>query len=902
MIENFHNLEVFEALKALGSSKKGLNKKEVTSRQEKYGPNTLIEKKKESNFSKFISNFRSSLVYILLVAGIFTLFVGKTLDATVIFTVILLNAVIGYIQEKKAEDALEALKKLTTSEVTVIRDGKEKEIFKKELVPGDIVILEQGDKVPADGRLIYAKELRVDESSLTGESVSQGKTSSKIKYTKDLLNKKNMVFMGTIVVTGRALVLVVRTGMNTEFGKIAELYEDELDKETAIQVKLKRLSRWIGVFVIFISLIVFLSGMYIGNSLIYMAQFSIGLAVSAIPEGLPVAITVILVFGVYRMAQRKAIIRKLLAVETLGTVSVIASDKTGTLTHNKLRVTHIYTCKEEEIKSSDDFGGTIKAQRLKKGKDGDHLLYLLNIAAVCNNSRLYKAGGDYKIKGMPTEGALLFVARKFGIDKESIDNTYIREDEIPFTSDRKYMATLNDTGDRKVIFIKGAAERLIEKCKYKFISSDKKIPFTKKDKEHYKDIAEKWADEGLRVLSFCYKDTDSGKEEIKEKDIGKDLVFVGLTAMIDSYREEAAVALKKAKEAGIKVIMLTGDHLNTARKIAKDLKIIKTNDQAMDATGLGAIRGEKLEEVVANTYVYARITPEHKYKIISKLQDRGEVVAMTGDGINDVPALAKADVGIAMGITGTEAAKEASDVILSDDNFATIVRAVEGGRTVFENIKKVLLYLLSTNLGEVITIFFSLIFFLPFPVTPIQILWVNLVTDSASTIPLGIEPKEEGHLKKPPRKKTENIISRLIKFRVILTALVIAAGTLYVYIVSLDGGLEYARTMAFTTLVVFQWMNAFNARSEKRSVFAMNPFGNVYILLGIFVAFLLQLLVIYQPFMQKAFSTVALSLDDWIRVLLISLSVILVIEIEKLLRRISEKSELKKVKLKEKTV
>lgn len=867
---NLSSLTIKESLDIVSSNENGLSEAEAKYRLSQYGENKLPEKEKKSKLNIFLSNFKSPLVYALLAASVFAFIIGKYVDVVVILIVVIVNAIIGYIQEIKAEKDIEALKKLSNFFVKVIREGNILETDTQKLVPGDIVLLEEGNRVPADGRLIKAENLLINESSLTGESELIYKTDEKVKE-KPQETPRNMVFQGTTATEGIGHFVVLSTGPDTKFGKIA-LFAQETESETPIQKKIEKLSKQIGIAVLIVSAFVFGIGVMGGRNAMEMIQLAVSLAVSAIPEGLPIAVTIILVLGAKRMAKRKAIVRNMMAVETLGTTTVIATDKTGTLTHNKLKVTDIFTTKDYAFEQDQKSEKGVFINKNKKYFDKG-IKQLLLAGAICNNAEF-----DHKnieVIGEPTDAAILENAMMLGIKK----HLYPILNELPFSSKRRLMAVLSKTDEGKFVFLKGAPEEILAKCSFYYKEGGHKSKINRDEIKTLTAQTEKMSRRGLRVVAVAekpfLKNFDSS--------LKNDFIFLGFIGMKDTYRPGVKESIEKCKRAGIKIIMLTGDHLETAAAIAKKLNIIKDKKEAVLAQNY--LFEEKGTNTINNISVFARILPEIKYKIIDYFKRNDEIVAMTGDGVNDVPALRKADIGIAMGNSGTDAAKEAADLILADDNFSTIVAAVEEGRTIFANLRKTLLYLISTSLGEVITVIGSLLLALPLPITPLQILWINLITDTSATIPLGVEPKEDDHLKVPPRNPKEGIISFLMIRRSFLVGLYMAIVALIIFQNNLSFGIDYARTTTFLFLSISQWFNAFNCRSEKKSVLVMNIFSNKSLLLGIFLGFLAQLAVMYVVFLEKIFGFVPVGIDEWLVAVIFSFGLIILIEIDKLISK-----------------
>jgi Ca2+-transporting ATPase len=853
------------------SPERGLAAEDAKQRLAQYGPNAIEEAHHVSLFRIFLEQFASPIVWILLAALGISVFVKEWADASVIAAIIVLNAILGTIQECRAEEAIEALRKMTSLKARVLREGKVQEVAAAELVPGDIVLLETGDKVPADARLVEVMNLATQEAALTGESTPVHKIAEVMRDHAAIGDQHNMAFSGTIVTNGHAKAVVVGTGMLTEMGKIAKLIKEADHEPTPLQKKLASLSKMLGIIVILIAIVIFTAGVVYGLPAFEMFLAAVALAVAAIPEGLPAVVTVALAIGVQRMAKRNALVRKLPSVETLGACTVICSDKTGTLTHNQMTVKHVYA-NQQSIAVS----GAGYAPEGKFMKDPKDFEMLLKIGALNNNAQLAQEGEDWKVIGDPTEGALLVSARKAGIVPEELAEKAPRIREIEFTSERKLMTTVHKFGDKLLVCTKGAPEVLVKLCAKQLVHG-KLARFSHADANNVLVMGEAYAGKALRVLAFAYKEIAPGSKGKLEDD----LVFAGLQAMIDPPRHEVRDAIQKCKTAGIKVVMITGDHLSTAKAIAKELGI-----EGKAITGVELDHLTDLDAQVENIGVYARVNPAHKIHIIEAFQKRRHIVAMTGDGVNDAPALKKADLGVAMGITGTDVAKEASAMVLADDNFASIVRAVEEGRVIFDNIKKFVNYLLSGNTGEVLTLFVSIILGIPLPLTALMILWVNLVTDGTPALALGVDPPDPDVMKRPPRKMEENIVNRQRCTLIGLVGILVMLNTLFVFdYFDPDTQLAKAQTAAFTALVLSQLFNAFNQRSENRSLFAVGPFRNKWLLLAVGLSVALQASVMYVPFLRELFGTVALSLKDWFIVAGVSASVLVFGEVVKLFRR-----------------
>lgn len=823
-MSDWHAMEMIDAAKELGASPEaGLSEEEAAARIKKYGYNELKEKRKRSVLSMFLAQFTDFMVIILIIAAAISIFLGEAKDASVILAIVLMNAVLGVVQEERAGRAIAALKKLTVPRVMVKRGGLIRKISSRELVPGDVIFLEAGGSVGADARLIESVNLRVNESSLTGESTPVEKSSDAIKIPDlAVADMKNMVFMGTAAVYGRGEAMVAATGMNTQIGRIAEMVQGDGEIKTPLQKRLNVFGKWLGGACLGICFVVFAAAMIEGGNFFDDFLTAVSLAVAAIPEGLPAVTTIALALGAYRMSRIGAIIRKLPAVETLGSVSVICSDKTGTLTQNKMTVSKIYAGGRSISVTGIGYepsGKFYDGQTEISPLENEHLKRLLLAVALCNDAYLERLKGSntYEVIGDPTEGALIVLAGKTGLTRTELESRFPRVNEIPFDSKRKLMTTIHRTSaDEHIVYVKGAPDEIVKLC----VGADRSGIL----KEN-----EKLTSGGLRTLGVAYK-TIKGKIDLSDAEKG--LIFIGLVGMIDLPRPEAKSAVALCRVAGIKPVMITGDHRLTAMAVARELGI---------------------EEV------FARVSPEQKLNIVEDYQSKGGIVAVTGDGVNDAPALKKADIGVAMGITGTDVAKEASDMVLADDNFATIVAAVEEGRGIFENIRKFVWYLLSANVGEILTMFFAIILRMPLPLLPIQILWVNLVTDGLPALALSAEPIDKDVMKKPPRKKDEGIINKNIIVSMVFIGLIMAAVSLFLFTVGAKVSLEKARTFAFSALVLLEMYHVFNCKSEKRSIFTAGIFSNIYLILSVAISVVLQIFVIYNPLMQKIFYTVPLS-------------------------------------------
>lgn len=882
---NWHQLDIKEVFERLNASNQGLSDAEGKERLSRYGLNKFVEEQKISRLKLFLHQFASPLIYILIIAAVVTFLLGEYTDTGVIFAVVFLNAIIGYFQEYKAEQSVRALKKMIVPRARVLRNGKEQEINSEALVPGDIVLLASGVRVPADLRLFHVLELRIEEAMLTGESVPAEKTTAFLPE-ENLTpgDQTNMAFMGTIVVHGRARGIVVETGARTTLGRIAQDVKDVGLVKAPIQDKINDFARNIGMFVVAASAVVFLVGILMGESLKDMFMTAVATAVAAIPEGLPIVVTITLAIGVARMARRNAIVRKLHAVETLGSTSVIGSDKTGTLTKNEMTVRLVYNGEHTyEISGSgyEPKGVLLHDKISLEADEVSRLQHIFRIGLLCNESNLYREEGQYRVEGDPTEGALLVSAMKAGFSIEEERKAYPQLAMIPFESERGYMATLHRHGDRKFIFVKGSLDRLFDICADCLTAEERK-------KSGFIRAAEVFGREGIRVLAMAYKEVPHDTVEIKHHDVETGLIIAGLQGMIDPPREEAITAIDGCKRAGIRTIMITGDHAVTAHAIANNLGII--NDPAvavLSGKELEAMSDQELYGKVKEVSVYARVSPQHKLRIVQQLKKHGDIVAVTGDGVNDAPALKAAHIGIAMGRTGTDVAKEAADMIITDDNFASIFSAVEEGRVVFDNIKKVVFFLIPTGVAAVLSIVGAMLLGLPIPYVPAQLLWINLVTNGLQDVALAFEPGEKRIIERPPRPPQEGVMTKLLIQRTALVAAIISLGVIFNYAQALKAGdtIEQARTVAVTTMVFFQFFQAWNSRSELMSVFKISLLSNPFLFFGMIAAFFAHLAVLYVPAFQWIFRTVPLAIPEWIEIISISTTVIIAVEIDKWIRR-----------------
>ncbi|TCS84370.1 calcium-translocating P-type ATPase, SERCA-type [Tepidibacillus fermentans] len=861
------------------TEEQGLRNDAIHKLMEKYGRNQLEQKQSMSPISLFLDQFKDFMVLVLLVATLISGLLGEYTDAITIIAIVIMNAVLGFVQEFRAEKSLQALKEMAAPHARVIRSGKVTSIPAVEVVPGDLVLLESGDRVPADIRLIKTYALYIEESALTGESVPVNKQEDVIPYEDiPLGDQKNMAFMGTLVTRGTGVGVVVETGMNTEMGKIADLIQSTEEVETPLQRRLEQLGKILIIISLILTALVVVTGIWHGHNAYAMFLAGVSLAVAAIPEGLPAIVTVALALGVQRMIKRKAIVRKLPSVETLGCATVICSDKTGTLTQNKMTVTDLWIDGEEikvtgtgYVPSGEFF---LRSNKVNPERNVP-LKQLLEISVLCNNAQLVedhgkkgffkRSKGDWDIQGDPTEGALVVLAAKANIHKKELEQLWVRKKEFPFDSSRKMMSVIVEKKDQRFVVVKGAPDVLLDRCS-SIILNGHVMSLTPIIKNQVKLAIEKMASRALRNLGFAYKELTKGEVIVSEEDAEKNLTFVGIAGMIDPPREEVKKAIQTCKNAGIKTVMITGDHQTTAEAIAKTLNILPPHGLTVNGQDLYNMSNTEFMEKVDDIYVYARVSPEHKLRIVKALQAKGHVVAMTGDGVNDAPAIKAADIGISMGITGTDVSKEASSLVLSDDNFATIVAAIEEGRGIYDNIRKFIRYLLASNVGEILTMFFAMLMGLPLPLVPIQILWVNLVTDGLPAMALGVDPAEEDIMNRPPRDSKENVFARGLGWKIISRGFLIGLVTLGVFWLTWQTepeNLIKAQTMAFSTLVMAQLIHVFDCRSDK-SVFHRNLFENKYLVFAALSSLLLLLGVIYIEPLQPIFRTVSLTLSDWV--------------------------------------
>ena len=888
---NWWQLEIQEVTKTLeADTTKGLSSDEVKQRLEKYGTNQLKEKKGHSAFSIFLDQFRDFIIWVLIGAAIVSGFLGEWIDALAIIAIVILNSIMGFVQEYRAEKSLAALKKLSSPTSKVIRDGQHSIIESSQLVPGDLIELESGDNIPADSRIVWlTSNFSVLEASLTGESTPVTKVTHVLMDEKvSLADRTNMVYTGTSATHGKARAFVTGTGMNTELGKITGMIQGIEEESTPLQKKLEQFGKWI-VYACFVLVgMVFIMGLirkreamsellngdilgFIRNSSVReLFMTSVSLAVAAIPEGLPAVVTIALALGVQKMVQRHALIRRLPSVETLGCVTVICSDKTGTLTKNEMTIKSVYTggnLFEVTGIGYEPKGDFLIDKKIANYSDYPELKKTLISGVLCNGAQLVKNNGTYKILGDPTEGAILTSSAKMDLWKDRLENDYPFIDEIPFDSERKKMTIIREDKGKLIAHIKGAPDLLLNDCTN--IEENGVIRSLKnEDRNKILKANSDLADQAMRVLAIAYKPLDDKTEKFEIEHIEKDLIFLGLVAMIDPPREEVKDAIQKCKTAGIKTVMITGDHKNTAVAIAKELDFYDKDSIALTGEELDGLSDEEFEKEVKKIPVYARVSPENKLRIVRTRRKLGEIVAMTGDGVNDAPAVKEADIGVAMGITGTDVTKEVSDMVITDDNFASIVAAVEEGRGIYDNIKKSINYLLSCNAGEILVMFVASLFGMPMPLSAIQILWVNLVTDGLPALALGVDPVDPKIMNRFPRPPDEPVLTKFGGTILIAQGVFIAFCTLLAFSLSLyfmpdqlnnPGGPLHAMTMAFIVLSVSQKFHSFNCRSNTESIFKLGLFSNKMLLYGNLISFSIQMAAIYVPFLQTIFKTVALS-------------------------------------------
>lgn len=883
--------EFSEISKELNSSESGLSIKEAQERLIKNGPNSLPESKVPSIFFVFFSQFFSPLIYILITAAIIVFFIGNAVDAVIIFLVLIFNATMGTIQEGRAQRTLLALRKFVETSASVLRDNRIIVVPDKEIVSGDIIILQEGDKIPADARIIISNSLKVNESSLTGESVPAAKT---IDVLPDAFlpphDQKNMVFKGTNIVGGNGTAIVVETGISTEIGKISQTISS-IDTEVPLKKNIRFLSKLIIITVFIISAVLMIFGVASGKPLREMFAIVVSLSVSIIPEGLPIVMTLVLATGVWRMTKRNVLVKKLQAVEALGQAKIIAVDKTGTLTKNEMVLERVYINGQFfDIHGSgyEPKGEVYLENKIIDPLSHPDLMLAGRVASFCSNANAmyFEDTKMWKVSGDPTEAALGIFGSKVGFKNSAQDSKKIFE--LPFDYLTKYHLTIHELKGKNFLTVVGAPEKILESSA-RVWSENKSEKLSNEEREELEGVFSDLSKQGFRVLAFAINDDVS---PVVSSDDLPQLTFCGFFAMKDPLREEAIIAIKEAHHAGIRVVMITGDHKITARAIADEAGLTDHMEGTITGEELDKFSDDELLEKFENCNVFARVTPRHKLRIIELFRKRGEVVAMTGDGVNDAPSLAAADLGVAMGRVGTEVAKEAADLVLLDDNFGNIIAAVEEGRSIYKTIKKVILYLFSTSIGEVLTISGAIFIGLPLPILPAQIIWLNFVTDGFLDVSLVMEPKEDGLLKKHYTKPPKYILDSFTIKRMFFMGSIIALGTIFIFSQYLDDGIEKAITISLTTLAVFQWFNAWNCKSEDRSIFTLNPFKNMFLVYATITVIVLQVFAIYHPFMQKYLHTTPLSVSEWIHAVLVGATILVCEEIRKLLYKNHSKEKI----------
>jgi len=891
---NWHSLPMEQVTRLLEVDvKTGLTETEIKNRQAKFGLNQFTPKKGTSAFMRFLLQFHQPLIYILLAATGITLYLAEWVESAVIFGVVFVNAVVGYIQEAKAEKAIEALSKMVLTEATVRRDGRIQRLPAIELVPGDVVLLQSGDKVPADLRLFRVRNLQVDESALTGESVPAQKSEDQLDLDTILADRRNMAYAGTAVTYGQADGVVIATGDNTETGKIAHLINEAVNLETPLTRKIGHFSRLLLYVILGLAALTFLVGVMRGEKASEMFMAAVALAVGAIPEGLPAAVTIVLAIGVSRMARRRAIIRKLPAVETLGSTTVICSDKTGTLTENQMTVQELYSggVYYEVTGGGYDAKGEILCHGQTVDISSDPTLReCLKCGMICNDSQVVKEDGRIKVQGDPTEAALIVVARKAGLNEMALGKELLRIESVPFESQHQYMATLHDNAPagENVIYMKGAVEKLQDRCNTMLLNNGQLAPF---DRSKVHQAVKAMAAKGLRVLAFASRSVARDQKTLDHKDLDSNLTFLGLQGMIDPPRPEVITAVRRCQTAGIAVKMITGDHLETGAAVARQIGLKGTStqeDSAVNGRDLEQLASDQLKDTAERAVVFARVAPEQKLRLVEALQARGHVVAMTGDGVNDAPALKQADIGIAMGIAGTDVAKGAADMLLTDDNFASIEAAVEEGRCVFDNLTKFIVWTLPTNGGEALIVLAAIFAGAVLPILPVQLLWINMMTAILLGTVLVFEPKEKDLMQRPPRDPKQSLLTMTLLFRVVLVSVLMLAGAYGLFLweqAKYGASLVEARTIAVNAIVMVEVLYLLNCRSLTRSMLSIGLFSNLWIFVGIGAMLAAQLVFTYVPIFNSLFHTAPIGVATWLRILSMSTIVYLLIELEKWIRR-----------------
>lgn len=867
----FHEMEICKIEKALETDfSSGLSLEQVKYRLRTYGFNELDEGEKQSALLLFFSQFKDFMVLVLLAATLISGLLGEYIDAIAIIAIVIINGFLGFFQERRAEKSLEALKELSAPQVMALRDGYWKKIPSKEIVIGDILKFSSGDRIGADVRLTETKSLEIEESALTGESVPVPKHPDCLTNPNPGIgDMENIAFMGTMITRGSGTGVVIATGMKTAMGQIAGLLQSAESQETPLQRRLEQLGKILISVALLLTVLVVVIGVIQGQDIYTMFLAGVSLAVAAIPEGLPAIVTVALSLGVQKMIKKNAIVRKLPAVETLGCASVICSDKTGTMTQNKMTVTHLWSSGQTWTVDGVGYqpqGDFYNNEKKVLPKDEKALQQMLIFGMLCNHSNLTMKGEEYILDGDPTEGALLVSAMKAGFNRQKLLDEFTIINEFPFDSVRKMMSIhVKDKQGKHFIVTKGAPDVILGVCE-SILWDGRNLYLNKDTQVKVQDAINRLASQALRTIAIAYKPVSANTIILSEHEAEKKLTFIGVQGMIDPPRLEVRDAVKECKEAGIKTVMITGDHVITAKAIAAQLGILTKKSKVFDGKALSQMSVEELEAVVEDVSVFARVSPEHKLKIVNAFQNKGHIVAMTGDGVNDAPAIKAADIGVSMGITGTDVAKEASALVLLDDNFATIKVAIKEGRNIYENIRKFVRYLLASNVGEILVMLFAMILALPLPLLPIQILWVNLVTDGLPAMALGLDRPEENVMKRGPRSPNEGVFSRGLGWKVVSRGFLIGLVTLLAFMIIYHNDssqLDYAQTIAFATLVLAQLIHVFDCRSE-RSVLSRNPFGNQFLVWAVLSSLVLMMIVIYYPPLQPIFHTLPIAAKDWL--------------------------------------
>ncbi|USN45712.1 MAG: cation-translocating P-type ATPase [Candidatus Woesearchaeota archaeon] len=885
-MNDYYAVSSKESIRLLNSSEYGLTKKEAQKRLEEFGYNELPKEKKFRLLNIFIGQFKNPLILLLILAGIISFFLGELVESIAIFAIVILNALLGFYQEYKAEKAIEALEKLSSPTARVLRSGEEQKIPAKEVVPGDILLLEAGDIVPADSRLLDISSLQIDEASLTGESVPSKKTIEPFKAGISISDQENMAFMGCTVTYGKGKSIVTNTGIKTEFGKIAASLQTTKETITPLQAKFERLAKQIGIAAVILIIIVLISGTLQGTLTFgKMLLFALVLAVATIPSALPVIVTVGLSKGAKDLAKKKMLIKKLPAAESLGASTIICSDKTGTITKNQMTITSLFCSNRTITVSGTGYNPEGNFFEGKKQINPKKLELFFRIGYMCNNAKLVRNGKKSEILGDPTEGSLIVLGKKGCLDDKQLQKKFTFIEELPFDSDRKRMSVIfkNNISKKAEAYVKGAPDLLLDRCD-KIFENGVIRKLTKEDRKKILDVNRNYAKKALRVLALAYRELPHSKKYMISN-VENNLVFVGLAGMIDPARDEVRLAVEQCQDAGIKVMIITGDQAITTKAVAEQIGLFRKGDLILSGEDVEKMSDFELEKIIDDVRIIARAMPIHKLRIVNVLQNKGHIVAMTGDGVNDAPALKKADIGIAMGITGTDVAKEVSKAILTDDNFASIVSAIKEGRNIYDKMIKSAKYLLSCNTGEIITILTAILLNFPLPLLPLQILLINMLTDTSPALGLGFEAAEEGIMKRQPRDPDEKPISNKLFASIIIIGLIMGLGTLFLFVLYKDVSLVKAQTVAFTALVMIQMFAVMSSRSLSPSLAKLNPFSNKLLFGAVCLSVMVHLAVIYWVPLQAIFGTVPLLWGDWLIILLVSLFGLLFMELSKLLMK-----------------